>query len=115
MNLFSGYCFDESSDREFRKKNLSIIDKFITHDVYIATINNNREKKPLLLSTMQEPQFNKMTNLVFCNSATTEGAGLYYDVLGTFDRRELYLKWKILNLNYYEFLCFRSKYFYISL
>lgn len=33
-----------------------------------------------------------MTNLVFCNSATTEGAGLYYDVLGTFDRRELYLQ-----------------------
>ena len=50
---------------------------------------------------MQETQFNKKTNLVFCNSATTEGAGLYYDVLGTFDRRELYLKWKILNLNYY--------------
>ena len=64
---------------------------------------------------MQEPQFNKMTNLVFCNSATTEGAGLYYDVLGTFDRRELYLKWKILNLNYYEFLYFRSKYFYEAL
>lgn len=39
----------ESSDREFRKKNLSIlIDKFITHDAYIATINDNREKKPLL-------------------------------------------------------------------
>ena len=56
-----------------------------------------------------------MTNLVFCNSATTEGAGLCYDVLGTFDRRELYLKWKILNLNYYEFLYFRSKYFYEAL
>ena len=49
LNLFSGYRFDERVQTEnLEKKNLSIIDKFITHDVYIATINNNREKKPLL-------------------------------------------------------------------
>ena len=49
LNLFSGYYFDERVQTEnSEKENLWIIDKFITHDVYIATFNNDREKKPLL-------------------------------------------------------------------